>query len=452
MENRDLILIASIFLGCLIIVGYLFLNGTSQDTGVNETIDKYTKEAEKASQTNENVTETLKNNTQTKSLSKVKQLRDVAIKYKNKLNKAVIYLNDNYKNLIGRDVKFKLKDIDIVPGYIVLYLNATSGNLSAKVVALLSKDNNTLLIGQIIPTSKVLGENISGSNPNEIANKIVSLLNTKNKNITIKLKGYDIKHDLLVLNLNILDNKKSSIESIVLTQDGRYLVLNVLPLDITKKIELPKPPEPPKQEPIPKSEKPKVEVFVMSYCPFGVQMERAILPVIDLFKDKVDFEIKFVDYAMHGKKEVDENLRQYCVQKIDKTEYWKYLKCFIKTGNYSLCLNNISIDLNTLNKCMDETDKKYNVSYYKDNRSTYLNGIFPRFLVNDEGNKKYGVQGSPTTFINGVEYVGARSPETIKETICNAFKEKPEECNVNLSNNPVPYGIGEVGQGSGSCG
>ena len=452
MENRDLILIASIFLGCLIIVGYLFLSGTSQDTGVNETIDKYTKEAEKASQTNENVTETLKNNTQTKSLSKVKQLRDVAIKYKNKLNKAVIYLNDNYKNLIGRDVKFKLKDIDIVPGYIVLYLNATSGNLSAKVVALLSKNNNTLLIGQIVPTSKILGENISGSNSDEIANKVVGLLNTKNENITIKLKGYDIEHDLLVLHLNISNNKRSSIESIVLTQDGKYFVLNILPLDITKKIEPPKPPEQPKQKPIPKSEKPKVEVFVMSYCPFGVQMERAILPVIDLFKDKVDFEIKFVDYAMHGKKEVDENLRQYCVQKIDKTEYWKYLKCFIKTGNYSLCLNNISIDLNTLNKCMDETDKEFNVSYYRDNKSTYLSGIFPRFLVNDEGNKKYGVQGSPTTFINGVEYVGARSPETIKETICNAFKEKPEECNVNLSNNPVPYGIGEVGQGSGSCG
>jgi len=89
MENRDLILVASIFLGCLIIVGYLFLSGTSQDTGVNEVIDKYTKATEKTSQMKEHINETLENNTQSKSLSKVKQLRDVAIKYKDKLNKAV---------------------------------------------------------------------------------------------------------------------------------------------------------------------------------------------------------------------------------------------------------------------------------------------------------------------------------------------------------------------------
>jgi len=62
-----------------------------------------------------------------------------------------------------------------------------------------------------------------------------------------------------------------------------------------------------------KTDKPEVELFVMSYCPYGTQMEKGILPAFDTLGDTVDAELKFVDYAMHGEKEVKENLRQYCI-------------------------------------------------------------------------------------------------------------------------------------------
>ena len=54
-----------------------------------------------------------------------------------------------------------------------------------------------------------------------------------------------------------------------------------------------------------------VELFVMSHCPYGVQMEKGILPVLKLLDTRIDFSLKFVDYAMHGKTELDEQTRQY---------------------------------------------------------------------------------------------------------------------------------------------
>jgi hypothetical protein len=51
-----------------------------------------------------------------------------------------------------------------------------------------------------------------------------------------------------------------------------------------------------------KREKPDVDVFVMSYCPFGTQIEKGLLPVWDLLGDKINLNIRFVDYAMHGKR------------------------------------------------------------------------------------------------------------------------------------------------------
>lgn len=53
----------------------------------------------------------------------------------------------------------------------------------------------------------------------------------------------------------------------------------------------------------------------MSYCPYGLQAEKMFLPVYDLLKNKAEMGIYFVNYIMHDKKEIDENLREYCIQK-----------------------------------------------------------------------------------------------------------------------------------------
>ena len=73
-----------------------------------------------------------------------------------------------------------------------------------------------------------------------------------------------------------------------------------------------------------KRETPEVDLFVMAYCPYGTQTEKAFLPVLELLGDKIDFNLRFVYYAMHGKKELDEQLRQYCIQKEQKSKKRTY--------------------------------------------------------------------------------------------------------------------------------
>ncbi|MGA1865580.1 MAG: thioredoxin domain-containing protein, partial [bacterium] len=42
--------------------------------------------------------------------------------------------------------------------------------------------------------------------------------------------------------------------------------------------------------------KTRVELFVMSQCPYSVEAEKVIIPVIDRFRDKIDFRIYFIAY------------------------------------------------------------------------------------------------------------------------------------------------------------
>ena len=67
----------------------------------------------------------------------------------------------------------------------------------------------------------------------------------------------------------------------------------------------------PEPEEIPKSDKPEVELFIMSYCPYGTQAEKGILPVVALLGDKIDFKIRAVHYVLHGDKEDLEKRNMY---------------------------------------------------------------------------------------------------------------------------------------------
>ncbi len=227
------------------------------------------------------------------------------------------------------------------------------------------------------------------------------------------------------------------------TKDGKYLLFQAV--DMSKKLEREGVTQPRRKE-IPKAEKPTVKLFVMSYCPFGLQAEKALLPVIDLLKGKAKFEIRFVDYIMHGKKELDENMRQYCIEFEQGEKYFDYLRCFIETnGNYTACLERVGIDKTKLESCVERIDKKYKVSEMYANKSTWLHGYYPRFPVEEEENKKYGVQGSPTLVINDVVATNVeRSPEGFKRVICQAFTTPPEECQQNLSTQVASPGFGSV--------
>ncbi len=226
------------------------------------------------------------------------------------------------------------------------------------------------------------------------------------------------------------------------TKDGELLFLNAIDLN-----EAPMTTE---EDTVPKADRPKVELFVMTHCPYGTQAEKALLPVWELLEDKADFSINFVYYAMHGQEELDESLRQYCIQKEQNDKFTDYLTCFLKEGKSENCLD--GIDTAKLDACISATDEDFKVTENFNDQTTWINDRFPALDLHKELNEKYSIQGSPTFVINGKVVSVARNPEAIKTAICNAFNTAPEECSEMLSTASASPGFGEGSGGSeGSC-
>ncbi len=245
-----------------------------------------------------------------------------------------------------------------------------------------------------------------------------------------------------------------------LTKDGKKFFAQAMDIaDVEKQAQAQKDQQKQKQNEdkakITPQQKPDVELFVMSYCPYGTQMEKGILPVVDLLGDKINFQVKFCDYAMHGEKEVKENLRQYCIQKEEPEKYIKYLKCFLKAGKADECLVDAKINQTKLKSCSAKTDKKYNVTKNLEDKDSWRSGRFPVFAVNQKDDQKYAITGSPGLVINGVKVRSDRDPKSLLDMVCAGFKDKPAECNQELSAEaPAPgFGFGQTSQNSsGGCG
>ena len=204
---------------------------------------------------------------------------------------------------------------------------------------------------------------------------------------------------------------------------------------------------------VPKSAKPVVKLFVMSYCPYGTQMEKGILPVLKTLGSKIDYTLEFVNYSMHGDKEIAENLTQYCIEKNEPAKLSNYLTCFLKKGEGTsdACMQTALVNTAKVNSCVAETDAKFSVKADAADKSKWSNGTYPPFNVNADDNQTYGVQGSPTLVINGVEAsVAGRDSASILKTICSAFTTPPAECKATLSTTAPAPGFGDTTAAAGT--
>ncbi|MBD3362623.1 hypothetical protein GF362_02795 [Candidatus Dojkabacteria bacterium] len=205
---------------------------------------------------------------------------------------------------------------------------------------------------------------------------------------------------------------------------------------------------------LPKAKKPLVELFVMSHCPYGTQIEKGIIPVVKKLGDKIDFELKFVNYAMHGEKELIEQTKQYCIQKNMPSKFIGYLECFLDKGDTEGCIASNSIDKNSVDSCYEATNAEYNIIANLNDENTWM-GSYPPFNIHADDNQKYGVSHSPTLVINGQVFSSGRDSQSLLDTICAGFEEKPEECNAEVSKTPPGPGFGYDSSGSaaqGECG
>ena len=208
---------------------------------------------------------------------------------------------------------------------------------------------------------------------------------------------------------------------VYVTRDGKKLIQNLVDLD--QKAQDPKQAAAPEQtEAQQKAEIPTVDLFVMSYCPYGLQMERGILPVVEALGNKIKFNLKFVSYTLHGQKEVDENVNQYCIGKTQPAKLDNYLKCFWKDskGVSDACMKTAGINTAQVKSCVAETNAKFNPTE-------------KAFDIDKEENVKFGVQGSPTLVVNGTTISSGRDSASIMKAVCSGFANQPKECSAKLS-------------------
>jgi len=200
---------------------------------------------------------------------------------------------------------------------------------------------------------------------------------------------------------------------------------------------------PPVNQEISKTDKPQVDLFVMSYCPYGLQMEKGILPAVQLLGSKINYSLKFVSYVMHGEKEVHENLRQYCVQQQGLAKLNSYLSCFVKQDNADACLSEAKVNTTALNSCISQTDTQFKITSTFNDQSLWNGAQYPPFNIYKDDNIKYGVSGSPTLVINGTAASAQRDPQSLLTLICSAFSSPPSECGQTLASAVPSAGFGE---------
>ena len=196
-----------------------------------------------------------------------------------------------------------------------------------------------------------------------------------------------------------------------------------------------------------KTEKPVIEAFIMSHCPYGTQIEKGLLPVMKTLGDKADIQIKFVSYAMHGEKELDEQLRQYCIQEEQNDKFLPYLECFLGSSQGSEadseeCLSETKVNTRKMATCVAATDKEYEIKELFADKSTWSGGRYPQFNVHKVENEKYGVKGSPTFVVNGTNISTGRDAASLLATACAGFENAPDECATELSSASPSAGFG----------
>jgi len=145
--------------------------------------------------------------------------------------------------------------------------------------------------------------------------------------------------------------------------------------------------------------KPTVELFVMSYCPYGVQTEEQLIPIMKAFGDNIDFRLQFIAeekaasstqditpfVSLHGYPEVAENIRQLLITQEYPDRYLDYILCRGKKLDKSWedCAQKLGIDVEKIQALFDTP------------------GADQLFRENIKRAAALGIKASPTILIDG---------------------------------------------------
>ena len=148
--------------------------------------------------------------------------------------------------------------------------------------------------------------------------------------------------------------------------------------------------------------KPTLELFVMSYCPYGVQAEDKLIPIVKEFGDKIDFKLQFIAQekeessaqditpftSLHGYPEVAENIRQLLIVQEYPDRYLDYILCRGKKLDKSWedCAQKLGIDVAKIQALFDAPEAEQ------------------LFRENIKRAAELGVRASPTILVDGHKF------------------------------------------------
>jgi len=188
--------------------------------------------------------------------------------------------------------------------------------------------------------------------------------------------------------------------------------------------------------------KPKVELFVMAQCPYGIEAEAALAPTILKFSDQIDFRLHFIAEeagrekpatstkpqraregpaceadvltgsgrfrSLHGDPEIEEGIRQVVIMALYPERYFEYILCRNKEiylPNWASCAERVGMDPDKIR------------ALAKAPRGQVL------FQENIRRANLLGINASPTLLVNGREIRNVIDAAVFERSIC---EENPE--------------------------
>jgi len=179
----------------------------------------------------------------------------------------------------------------------------------------------------------------------------------------------------------------------------------------------------------------RLDLFVMSLCPYGTKAMDVMEEVLANFGDSMDFNLNFIANenedgtfdALHGQPEVDENIRELCAAEYYPNSYMDYVWCRNDNLNddWTKCAGNFS----AIRGCFQGSTGKNLHS------------------KNIELANELGIGASPTWMVNNKYSFRGIDAETVRANFCK-FNDAPGCENTLTGQAAAPSGGAPAG---GSC-
>lgn len=301
-----------------------------------------------------------------------------------------------------------------------------------------------ILVVSLTQRFEFTGKFLGTSGQDEVAQKTIDFINNNFVSPETSVTLVSIEKESGIYKL-ITDYRGTEIP-VYVTEDGSYMFLDAYDLNMNlEQTEDTSTTEPEITcDDVEKTDEPVLEAFVVSYCPYGLQMQRILAKIADVFPDNI--KVRYIGEisngqisAMHGEEEAQENLRQICIREEQPDKFWTYIEEFLKEGNAEASLQTANIDKAKLSDCMTNSNKGLK----------YAQEDFTRM-------NQFGVTGSPTLIINGQqlsEYeFGGRTTDAVKSVLCCGFSSQPSECDQTMDQNQANTGFTPDYSGTGGSG